>query len=196
MDMEQKRERERAYYASNRERIIQLRKERRKANGPRKLTEEQKAAAKVAQKAWYEANKETQKQKARQYYYDNLEVQKELSRKRALENPERTRNYGKKWRAENPEKTREHHRKGNHLRRVRMYDGQYERFDYLEIFERDGWVCQLCLLPIDQELKWPDLMSVSLDHIVPVSKGGNHVRDNVQAAHLGCNMSKGPNGSA
>jgi len=33
-------------------------------------------------------------------------------------------------------------------------------------------------------------MSVSLDHIVPVSLGGMHSMANVQCAHLFCNLSK------
>jgi 5-methylcytosine-specific restriction endonuclease McrA len=40
-------------------------------------------------------------------------------------------------------------------------------------------------------LRRPSPWSVSLDHIVPVSKGGTHTRDNVQAAHLRCNQAKG-----
>jgi 5-methylcytosine-specific restriction endonuclease McrA len=60
-----------------------------------------------------------------------------------------------------------------------------------EIFDRDGWVCQLCLEPVDPTLRYPDTMRVSIDHIVPISKGGHDTRDNVQCSHLRCNISKG-----
>ena len=60
-----------------------------------------------------------------------------------------------------------------------------------EIFERDGWVCQLCDAPVDCLLSYPDPGSASLDHIMPLSRGGHHVRSNVQLAHLFCNLSKG-----
>lgn len=66
-----------------------------------------------------------------------------------------------------------------------------ESFDYREVYERDGWVCGICQKPVDSELRWPDPMSVSLDHVVPVSRGGRHSRDNAQCAHLCCNVSKG-----
>jgi len=43
---------------------------------------------------------------------------------------------------------------------------------------------------VDPSLKYPDPMSVSLDHIVPVSLGGMHAMSNVQCSHLFCNLSK------
>ena len=76
------------------------------------------------------------------------------------------------------------------LRRTRIAGGIVEKFLDIEIFERDNYVCGLCDESIDLFLRHPDLMSVSLDHILPVSLGGNHTRDNVQPAHLRCNLSK------
>lgn len=63
----------------------------------------------------------------------------------------------------------------------------------LDILDRDGWRCQIqaCLLPINPLLKWPDPMSKSIDHIVPVARGGAHTMENLRAAHLGCNSRKG-----
>jgi hypothetical protein len=66
-----------------------------------------------------------------------------------------------------------------------------ESFDYREVYDRDGWVCGICSNPVDPEAKWPDPMSVSLDHIIPVSWGGRHSRDNAQCSHLRCNVRKG-----
>jgi 5-methylcytosine-specific restriction endonuclease McrA len=34
-------------------------------------------------------------------------------------------------------------------------------------------------------------MSVSLDHVIPLSRGGNHEPGNVQCSHLACNVRKG-----
>jgi len=64
-------------------------------------------------------------------------------------------------------------------------------FDRREVFERDGWRCGLCGEPIDKGIAWPDPMSASLDHVVPISRGGKHSRANAQAAHLTCNVHKG-----
>lgn len=78
-----------------------------------------------------------------------------------------------------------------HARRARLRDAETEVFTPLEIFERDRWTCGLCAEPIDPTLRWPDTGSVSLDHIVPLARGGGHTRANCQAAHLGCNAAKG-----
>lgn len=59
------------------------------------------------------------------------------------------------------------------------------------IAERDGWQCSLCQQLVDPAVAWPDSLSPSLDHRVPLSKGGAHDPSNVYLAHLGCNSSKG-----
>lgn len=59
-----------------------------------------------------------------------------------------------------------------------------------EVWERDRGVCQLCRKKIDWKLSWPDRKSMSVDHIIPLSKGGTDEAVNVQAAHLGCNCRK------
>ena len=66
-----------------------------------------------------------------------------------------------------------------------------EPIDPTEVFNRDGWLCGICGDPVDAGLSYPDPGSKSLDHIVPLSRGGGHTLDNVQLAHLFCNLSKG-----
>lgn len=66
-----------------------------------------------------------------------------------------------------------------------------ETFSYMEIFERDGWLCGICEEPVDPLLEYPEPMSRSLDHVVPLARGGSHVRENAQLAHLLCNVRKG-----
>lgn len=59
-----------------------------------------------------------------------------------------------------------------------------------EVFERDGWVCQLCGEPVLPFIRGLHPRQATLDHIVPVSHGGEHVASNLQLAHLGCNSAK------
>lgn len=66
-----------------------------------------------------------------------------------------------------------------------------EDFDNADVFNRDEWICQLCRQLVDSGVSWPAAMSASLDHILPLFHGGSHTLDNVQLAHLGCNMRKG-----
>lgn len=51
--------------------------------------------------------------------------------------------------------------------------------------------CNLCFGDIDYSLRHPDPLSMVADHIVPLVKGGPDVWDNLQAAHRGCNRTKG-----
>lgn len=76
------------------------------------------------------------------------------------------------------------------LRRTRGSNYRADRVTRRQIAERDGWTCRLCLHPIDPSLPWPDPMSQSLDHILPIKHGGAHVGSNLQLAHLSCNSRK------
>jgi len=65
-----------------------------------------------------------------------------------------------------------------------------------EIQERDGWRCQMpnCKFrsrKIDRNRKYPDPRSPSIDHIIPLSLGGDDTALNKRAAHLRCNMARG-----
>ena len=83
-------------------------------------------------------------------------------------------------------------RRANYQKRRAFKKGvDAERVVNAEVFERDGWVCGICSEPVDSSLSWPDPRSASLDHVVPLSKGGAHAYANVQLAHLGCNVGKG-----
>lgn len=77
-----------------------------------------------------------------------------------------------------------------------------ERSDHLPghrmVFERNKKkilateeVCAICGNVVDKNLKYPDPMCATVDHIIPVSKGG-HPSDisNLQLAHFRCNRLK------
>lgn len=52
-------------------------------------------------------------------------------------------------------------------------------------------ICGICGKPVDFSLKYPHPLSPTVDHIIPVSKGG-HPSDisNLQLAHRCCNREK------
>lgn len=76
-------------------------------------------------------------------------------------------------------------------RRARIAKVAVDSFRHNEVFERDSWVCQLCGGPVDRSKIFPHPDSPSLDHVVPISRGGEHSRANAQCAHLSCNIKKG-----
>ena len=65
-----------------------------------------------------------------------------------------------------------------------------EHLHFTEVGELAGWTCGICGTPVDRELAVPHRLAPTVDHIIPLSRGGEHVADNVQLAHLTCNSSK------
>jgi len=81
--------------------------------------------------------------------------------------------------------------KGNHTRKARMKDAFVEVVDPIIVFEKDNWICQLCNKTVSKVLNRKLVDVASLDHIIPISKGGKHSYANTQLAHLSCNIKKG-----
>lgn len=60
-----------------------------------------------------------------------------------------------------------------------------------EIALRDGTDCGICGEMVDMDLRRPDsLLGPSVDHIIPVSRGGSEEESNLQLAHYWCNAVK------
>lgn len=76
-------------------------------------------------------------------------------------------------------------------RRTRKGGSHTELFTHEDVVSHSGADCHLCGIPIDYSLTYPDPMSKSLDHVIPLSKGGAHTLSNVKMAHLRCNSKKG-----
>ena len=82
----------------------------------------------------------------------------------------------------------------NKLKRNRPdFDGN-ERGIYAHnkaLLRKTATVCALCGMPLNKSLRYPDPMSISIDHIIPVALGGKSTLDNLQPTHLICNKNKG-----
>lgn len=75
-------------------------------------------------------------------------------------------------------------------RRALERGARVEKFSPRDIYDRDGWMCGICERPVDRDALYPDPQCASLDHVVPLSRGGEHSRANAQCSHLACNMAK------
>jgi 5-methylcytosine-specific restriction endonuclease McrA len=58
------------------------------------------------------------------------------------------------------------------------------------LVETDGSDCQICKEPIDLTLARTSRFGATIDHIIPLSKGGTDEIDNLQLAHWICNNQK------
>ena len=61
---------------------------------------------------------------------------------------------------------------------------------YAELYTRDAGCCQICGLPVHSEKGVDDYWDGTIDHILPLSKGGEHSMSNCQLAHRVCNSLK------
>lgn len=88
--------------------------------------------------------------------------------------------------AEAKQRVRDRQRKGEMIRKCRLYQVQNVRgsYDYQEVVY-GATHCALCNQPYAPGDRR------SLDHIVPLSLGGADTRSNVQSAHFSCNTRKG-----
>lgn len=183
MDKKKEKLRQKRYYETHREKCIASSKAWYNAN-KEKAKASQKAwqkanpvnpeKRKVAYKSWYEAHKE-KIIAGYKTYREAHKVERRLSRK--------------KWEKANPEKMRLYRRK----KRARKRTTQVEPINEKIVYLRDGWKCQICHKKVDKRFKYPNPKSASLDHIIPLSKGGTHTSKNVQLTHWICNIEKSNN---
>lgn len=87
---------------------------------------------------------------------------------------------------------------GKHFKqRAKRYGVAYERFPKSLVYERDNYICQLCNEPVRKTVQYRKsdgkihMKSPTIDHIVPMSKGGDHKPHNCQTACFECNSKKG-----
>lgn len=66
-----------------------------------------------------------------------------------------------------------------------------DTFTREQVFERDAWTCYLCDTILDPEAERFDPLSPTIDHVIPLAKGGDHSLTNARTACLRCNSIKG-----
>jgi len=115
-----------------------------------------------------------------------LELQRAQTRAWRSANPDRITEQYRQWRTENATRVAEKNRR----RRARLLAAWDEDVDILELVAQSEGKCGICREPIDTTLAWPDMQSLTLDHIMPLSRGGRHRTDNCQPAHAVCNARK------
>lgn len=74
--------------------------------------------------------------------------------------------------------------------RARKAKAEAEHVDYAAVLAQYGMVCYLCG---NQITKGPGVHSENLtfDHVIPLSRGGSHLFQNIRPAHVKCNVLKG-----
>lgn len=149
-------------------------------------------------------DREDRREAARQRTADWRAVDPERTKRADRSNYERFREKriaaAAAYRDANREKTREMARayakahpdavwRSDANRRAREREAFVEVVDRAVLYQRDRGMCGLC----GRHVSGAD---ASVDHIIPLSKGGLHSYANTQIAHLVCNLKRGNRGPA
>jgi len=120
--------------------------------------------------------------------YDKVVKQNnQSSNKYYYENNEKAKQIRKSWKLNNKDKVRSHWRKRH---AIKMGLG-HEFYTEQQVIDQHGTVCHICLKNIDLSLNRKDPMGFQIDHVIPLSKGGEDKLGNVKPSHAKCNQQKG-----
>lgn len=86
---------------------------------------------------------------------------------------------------------RERRRRWDRKRRAMLRDAKSEPYTRDQVAERSSWSCGICGKCVGRSYDYPHPRSGVIDHIVPLSRGGDDTLRNVQLAHHECNAKKG-----
>lgn len=152
-------------------------------------------------RSYYYGNRDRLLQKQREYYLNNSDAIKAYQREYNTNNPDKVRDRhkqyyekNKRWLLDNwKEKGRLWKRNNRdkvlsyvHKRRaMKMKNGgSYTVEEWNDLCNRYGNMCLCCGKSADEE-------RLTIDHVIPIIKGGNNYIFNLQCLCLSCNLSKG-----
>ena len=138
---------------------------------------------------WKKNNKEKIKEYAKNYKPRKRELAKTEPYK------QKKREHYKKYYKANKERINKlarlrYNRERNHLKvskrwaRTKSSNGSFSLEEWNEIKRLQEYLCLVC------KRKEPEI-KLTIDHILPISKGGKHIKENIQGLCLSCNSSKG-----
>lgn len=137
-----------------------------------------RARAREASRLWVQANPERAKATVDRWIAKNPDHVRDLKKRWKLENADRVREQNRLWYANNPDKaaaktSRRHARK-------RQAPGHFTAEEFAHLCESRGHCCTYC----GAQTK------MTVDHVVPLSRGGSNHIENIAPACLSCNSRK------
>lgn len=134
-----------------------------------------------AQKRENQYNQEHREEKrayAKKYTKTHRQIIKEKCKERYEENKDAMQEKSARWRKSNPDKRRIQHQRRRALKNNAF--GDFSKDDLSRLTEAQDGKCLMC----------GKKEKLTIDHIVPLSKGGSHEITNIQLLCFSCNSSK------
>ena len=129
---------------------------------------------------WKQNNRERHRAGSLRWQRENPDARRKLARDYGRRNRKKVAAIGRAWRKSNPDRHIAH----QHQRKARIISvgGTYSRQEWLDLCTACAQRC-LCCGRSD--------LPLTVDHVIPVSKGGSNSIDNIQPLCGRCNSAKG-----
>ena len=166
-----------------------------------------KACTRQRKKKYVDANKEKVKEQNRKSYYKNIYKHKDKLRLKR-QDPilrEISRKASQEWHDRNSKaankRREEFHLNNPTFRVLSVIKARGIKHNYpvyiidtditlRGVVERGNYICHICGNPIYTFYKPRTKQCATIDHIIPLCRGGEHSWNNVAPAHLSCNCKK------
>lgn len=162
-------------------RLTDKQRQQRRRETYRRYDAKHRAKRNAARKALREANLEAERERCRAWHVKNPGKNAENTRAWRLANLERVAEKNKAWYAANKEWSAAKSAR----RRAQIRETEVEPIDFSKVLAEHGMVCHICTGAIASR---DDL---HFDHVIPLARGGPHMRNNIKPAHAICNQRKG-----
>jgi len=132
---------------------------------------------------WYEANRDRCKEVAHVWYEGNSEKVKEYGHRWEATHREMARTSSRQWRKEHPAQVRAIKQR-RRAREIGVF-ADLTAQQWQDVLTTHDFRCKYC------GIRFSEKTPPTMDHVIPLSRGGHHTATNIVPACLHCNCSKG-----
>ena len=151
----------------------------------KKWREENKEHCREYDKKWREEHKEHHNEYCKRYHKENKEYSNKYSKQHYQDNREKNLEYGKKYLRTEEGKANTQRRHSRIRAKGRKIINTLTAGEWLDILEKHNFKCAYCGKDLFNLFARPER-----DHVIPISRGGDNIKENIIPACHSCNVKK------